>query len=137
MPVSALAPVIPDTPAELLSGLSELIATELTPKVVDIDLKGVYAGDFLKQLGALGGLGSLTPVAHGGTANGVVHAIQLAVNVFNINTNGRFPRKSNHHPLVTMRHIEVQCRFSYQGWFIVCPVSELDVLGGDAKVTGV
>ena len=32
------------------------IAVELAPKVVDIDLKGVYPGDFLKQLGALGGL---------------------------------------------------------------------------------
>lgn len=77
MPVSALAPVMPDASAELLPGLTELIATELTPKVVDIDLKGVYPGDFLKQLGALGGLGSLTPVAHGGTAHGLVHAIQL------------------------------------------------------------
>ncbi|MGK2952951.1 MAG: acyl-CoA dehydrogenase family protein [Thiobacillus sp.] len=77
MPATALAPAIPDTPAEALPGLSALIAAELAPKVVDIDLKGIYPGDFLKQLGALGGLGSLTPAAHGGTARGLRHAIQV------------------------------------------------------------
>jgi alkylation response protein AidB-like acyl-CoA dehydrogenase len=77
MPATALAPALPDTPAEILPGLAELIAAELAPKVVDIDLKGVYPGDFLKQLSALGGLGSLTPVEHGGTALGLGHAIQL------------------------------------------------------------
>ena len=77
MPASALASVIPDAPAEVLPGLAELIATQLAPQVVDIDQKGVYPGDFLKQLGALGGLGSLTPVTHGGTARGLGHAIQV------------------------------------------------------------
>ncbi len=77
MSLSALAPVIADSNAALLPGLAELIAAELAPNVVDIDLKGVYPGNFLKQLGALGGLGSLTPVAHGGTALGLRHAIQL------------------------------------------------------------
>lgn len=77
MPATALAHAFPDTPVEVLPGLAELIALELTPKVVDIDLKGVYPGEFLKKLGALGGLGSLTPVAHGGTARGLGHAIQL------------------------------------------------------------
>jgi alkylation response protein AidB-like acyl-CoA dehydrogenase len=77
MSATALAPAIPDTPAEALPGLAELIAAELAPKVVDIDLKGLYPGDFLKQLGVLGGLGSLTPIAHGGTARGLKHAIQV------------------------------------------------------------
>ncbi|MBW8330223.1 MAG: acyl-CoA/acyl-ACP dehydrogenase, partial [Thiobacillus sp.] len=77
MPAPALAPVLPDTSADVLPGLAELIARELAPKVVDIDLKGVYPGDFLKQLGALGGLGSLTPVAHGGSARGLGHAIRV------------------------------------------------------------
>jgi hypothetical protein len=77
MPATALAPALADTPADILPGLAELIARELAPKVVDIDLKGVYPGDFLKQLGALGGLGSLTPVEHGGTALGLGHAIQV------------------------------------------------------------
>jgi hypothetical protein len=77
MPAPALAPAFPDTPTEVLPGLAELIARELAPKVVDIDLKGVYPGEFLKQLGTLGGLGSLTPIAHGGTARGLGHAIQV------------------------------------------------------------
>ena len=77
MPAPALAPARPNAPAEVLPGLAELIASELAPKVVDIDLKGVYPGDFLKQLGALGGLGSLTPVAHGGSARGLGHAIRV------------------------------------------------------------
>ena len=77
MPAPALVPAFPEPPAEVLPGLAELIARELAPKVVDIDLKGVYPGDFLKQLGALGGLGSLTPVAHGGSARGLGHAIRV------------------------------------------------------------
>lgn len=77
MPATALATALPDTPVEVLPGLAELIAAELAPKVVDIDLKGVYPGEFLKQLGALGGLASLTPVALGGTARGLGHAIQV------------------------------------------------------------
>jgi len=77
MPAPALASVIPDAPAEVLPGLAELIATQLAPQVVDIDQKGVYPGDFLKQLGALGGLGSLTQVTHGGTARGLKHAIKM------------------------------------------------------------
>lgn len=77
MPAVALAPAFPQTSAELLPGLSDLIAVELAPKVVDIDLKGVYPDAFLRKLGTLGGLGSLTPVAHGGTARGLRHATQL------------------------------------------------------------
>jgi len=77
MPATALATALTETTAEVLPGLAELIAAELTPKVVDIDLKGVYPGEFLKQLGAIGGLGSLAPVAHGGTARGLGHAIQV------------------------------------------------------------
>jgi len=59
MPALALAPTTSAAPADVLPGLAELIATQLAPQVVDIDLKGVYPGDFLKQLGALGGLAAL------------------------------------------------------------------------------
>lgn len=76
MPAVALAPAA-DAPAKILPGLPELIAAELAPKVVDIDLKGEYPGAFLHQLGALGGLASLTPVELGGTGRGLAHAIQL------------------------------------------------------------
>ncbi|MDP2028892.1 MAG: acyl-CoA dehydrogenase family protein [Thiobacillus sp.] len=79
MSASALASsALPDPTEEpVLPGLAELIAAQLEPQVVDIDLKGIYPGGFLKQLGALGGLGSLTPVSLGGTARGLGHAIQV------------------------------------------------------------
>ena len=77
MPALALAPTSSATPADVLPGLADLIAAELAPKVVDIDLKGEYPGTFLHKLGALGGLGSLTPAEFGGTGHGLVHAIRL------------------------------------------------------------
>ena len=79
MAATALASVPAHGPAEepLLPGLTELIAAQLAPQVVDIDLKGAYPGDFLRQLGAFGGLGSLTPAALGGSGRGLRHAIQL------------------------------------------------------------
>ncbi|MBW8365583.1 MAG: acyl-CoA/acyl-ACP dehydrogenase [Rhizobium sp.] len=77
MPAVALAPPLPDEACEILPGLSELIAEELAPKVVDIDLKGLYPDIFLRKLGTLGGLGSLTPASHGGSARGLKHAIQV------------------------------------------------------------
>ena len=77
MPAVALAPTLPDEACEILPGLSDLIAEELAPKVVDIDLKGLYPDTFLRKLGTLGGLGSLTPTSHGGSARGLKHAIQV------------------------------------------------------------
>lgn len=79
MAATAFASMPAQAPAEepTLPGLSELIATQLAPQVVDIDLKGAYPGDFLRQLGAFGGLGSLTPPALGGSGRGLRHAIQL------------------------------------------------------------
>lgn len=77
MPAAALAPTPPDESGEILPGLSDLIVEELAPKVVDIDLKGEYPETFLRRLGALGGLGDLTPAAQGGTGRGLRHAIQV------------------------------------------------------------
>lgn len=80
MPAAALAPTLPEAAGEILPGLAELIAEELAPKVVDIDLKGVYPETFLRKLGTLGGLGSLTPVAQGGAAlgmHGIGQGLQL------------------------------------------------------------
>jgi alkylation response protein AidB-like acyl-CoA dehydrogenase len=77
MSALALAPTPPAAPAEVLPGLAELIARELAPQVVAIDQRGIYPGDFLKQLGALGGLSSLTPLEFGGTARGLGHAIRV------------------------------------------------------------
>ena len=61
----------------VLPGLSELIAAELAPKVVDIDIHAQYPKDFMHKLGALGGFASLTPAALGGSGRGLKHAIQV------------------------------------------------------------
>lgn len=62
---------------EVLPGLSELIAAELAPKVVDIDIHAQYPKEFMKRLGALGGFASMTPVKYGGSGRGLKHAIQV------------------------------------------------------------
>ncbi len=68
----------PDTGAlEVLPGLTELIAAELAPKVVDIDVHAQYPKEFMHKLGALGGFASMTPVAYGGSGRGLKHAIQV------------------------------------------------------------
>lgn len=77
MSAPALAPATPETPAEVLPGLAELIAAELAPKVVDIDIHAQYPGDFMHKLGALGGFGSLTPPELGGSGRGLKHATRV------------------------------------------------------------
>ncbi len=68
----------PDAGAQdVLSGLAKLIADELAPKVVDIDVHAQYPKDFLHKLGDLGGLASLTPATLGGSGRGLKHAIQV------------------------------------------------------------
>jgi alkylation response protein AidB-like acyl-CoA dehydrogenase len=77
MSATAFAPAVPDTPAEVLPGLAELIAAELAPKVVDIDIHAQYPRDFMHKLGAIGGFGSLTLPELGGSGRGLKHAIQV------------------------------------------------------------
>ncbi|MDD4880668.1 MAG: acyl-CoA/acyl-ACP dehydrogenase [Gallionellaceae bacterium] len=68
----------PDTGAmAMLSGLTELIAADLAPKVVDIDVNAQYPKDFMHKLGAIGGFASMTPVEFGGSGRGLKHAIQV------------------------------------------------------------
>lgn len=68
----------PDTGAlEVLPGLARLIADELAPKVVDIDVHARYPREFMHKLGALGGFASMTPAEFGGSGRGLKHAIQV------------------------------------------------------------
>ena len=62
---------------EALPGLGALIASQLAPQVVEIDLKGVYPGEFLHQLGAIGGFGGLVSPQFGGTGLGLKNALQV------------------------------------------------------------
>jgi alkylation response protein AidB-like acyl-CoA dehydrogenase len=77
MPAPATAPVVPQAADPMLPGLTELIAAELAPKVVDIDIHAQYPRDFMHKLGALGGFGSLTPPEFGGSGRGLAHAIRV------------------------------------------------------------
>ncbi len=77
MSAPAFAPAVPDTSTEVLPDLAELIAAELGPKVVDIDIHAQYPRDFMHKLGAIGGFGSLTPPELGGSGRGLKHAIQV------------------------------------------------------------
>jgi len=63
--------------SEVLPGLAQLIASELAPQVVDIDIHARYPKAFMHRLGALGGFASLTPPALGGSGRGLKHAIQV------------------------------------------------------------
>ena len=54
----------------VLPGLAELIAAELAPKVVDIDVHAQYPKDFMHKLGGIGGFASMTPVEFGGSGRG-------------------------------------------------------------------
>lgn len=62
---------------QVLPGLAELIAQELAPKVVDIDIHAQYPKDFMHKLGAIGGFASMTPAGLGGSERGLKHAIQV------------------------------------------------------------
>ena len=63
--------------SEALPGLADLIARELAPQVVDIDIHARYPKDFMHKLGAIGGFASLTPSELGGSGRGLKHAIQV------------------------------------------------------------
>ncbi len=61
----------------VLPGLVELIAADLAPKVVDIDVNAAYPKEFMHKLGAIGGFASMTPTEFGGSGRGLKHAIQV------------------------------------------------------------
>lgn len=65
-----------DTQA-MLTALRAAIATELAPRVSEIDQAGKYPRAFMHQIGALGGFGQAVDRAFGGSENGVRAAIQV------------------------------------------------------------
>lgn len=77
MQVNTLQSIVEPECADVLPGLSALIASQLAPQVVEIDLKGVYPGEFLHQLGAIGGFGGLVSPQFGGTGLGLKNALQV------------------------------------------------------------
>lgn len=62
----AAAPLAPS-----LAAIAELTRTALAPQVLDIDLKGSYPGEFLRQLGAAGAFAGHISKAYGGSEQGL------------------------------------------------------------------
>lgn len=61
----------------LLSQVAELVKTKLKPLVDEIDRNGLYPEEFMRELGAIGGFGTVGTEAEGG--NGLGLATQIAV----------------------------------------------------------
>lgn len=63
--------------APIVTELKIVIAKELAPKVADIDLKGEYPQNFMRQTGTIGSFGQAVPTEFGGAGEGVKAAIQV------------------------------------------------------------
>lgn len=88
MPSSALAVPVADqlirdyslslcASEESLGAIREVIAAQLKPKVLDIDLKAEYPEEFLRALGRAGGFRGAVDAEFGGNELGLKHVIQV------------------------------------------------------------
>ncbi|MFZ2971550.1 MAG: acyl-CoA dehydrogenase family protein [Ferribacterium limneticum] len=62
---------------ESLGAIREVIAAQLKPKVLDIDLKAEYPEEFLRALGRAGGFRGAVDAEFGGNELGLKHVIQV------------------------------------------------------------
>ncbi len=62
--------------AENIAAIKALVAAQLVPKVVDVDLKAEYPEDFLRALGGAGGFRGAMAPEFGGNGHGLKHVIQ-------------------------------------------------------------
>lgn len=60
-----------DPGTTLTESVAALVRSDLTPIVSDIDRQGLYPEDFLRKLGAIGGLGAAVSVEYGGAGFGL------------------------------------------------------------------
>ncbi|PKO48556.1 MAG: acyl-CoA dehydrogenase [Betaproteobacteria bacterium HGW-Betaproteobacteria-4] len=88
MPSSALAVPVADqlirdyslslcAAEESLAAVREVIAAQLKPKVLDIDLKAEYPEEFLRALGRAGGFRGAVGAEFGGNDLGLKHVVQV------------------------------------------------------------
>lgn len=75
-PAAAYAPPLAGS-AENLAAVSRLVATQLAPKVIDVDLKAEYPEPFLRALGAAGGFRGAMAPEYGGNGYGLKHVVQV------------------------------------------------------------
>lgn len=60
-----------------LAAVRDVIKKELTPKVLDVDLKGEYPEAFLRALGQAGGFRGAVDPAYGGNGLGINHVVAV------------------------------------------------------------
>lgn len=70
-----------ESAVSLLPAVAELVRTELAPLAAAIDRDGVFPADFLRRLGALGGLGAAVPREYGGLGLGLAQQIEVTAAV--------------------------------------------------------
>ncbi|GAB2180108.1 acyl-CoA dehydrogenase family protein [Denitratisoma sp. agr-D3] len=79
--MNAVQPAFAAAPAdELAADLSlvrAVIATELLPKILDVDLKAEYPEHFMKALGRAGGFRGAVSSEYGGNGLGMKHVVQV------------------------------------------------------------
>lgn len=62
---------------ESLSAVRDVIAAQLKPKVLDVDLKAEYPEEFLRALGRVGGFRGAVQPEFGGNGLGMKHVVQV------------------------------------------------------------
>lgn len=70
-----------DAPSPLLDAVAAQIKTELAPLTNAIDQAGLYPGDYLRNLGALGGFGASVPREYGGLGLDLAGQIDVTTQV--------------------------------------------------------
>lgn len=70
-----------ETPSPLLDAVAAQIKTELAPLTNAIDQEGVYPGDYLRNLGALGGFGASVSPQYGGLGLDLARQIDITTQV--------------------------------------------------------
>lgn len=75
-PAKGYTQQLEDFAASLIT-IRSLIAEQLAPKVVDVDLKAEYPESFLRALGAAGGFRGAMAPEHGGNGLGLKHVVQV------------------------------------------------------------
>jgi len=70
-----------DSATPFFQAIAEQIRTELAPITQAIDQKGLYPGDFMHHLGALGGFGAALSAAEGGSGLSLAEQIEITTQV--------------------------------------------------------
>ncbi|MCI2809234.1 acyl-CoA dehydrogenase family protein [Eoetvoesiella caeni] len=70
-----------DSTAPFIQAIAQQVKSELAPMTQAIDREGLYPGDFMRRLGALGGFGAALPAQYGGLGLSLAEQIQVTTQV--------------------------------------------------------